>query len=202
MIANAARTPNLTLLLSDPKGVEFAPYRDDRLGDLIQEITSNYHDTIRMLAWLVNEMEDRYSHLMQMGFQSIDQMRRPFSRIMVIIDEVADLILMDGRSRRFEELIVKLAQKCRAAGIYLVVATQRPSVDILTGLIKANFEGRLSCRVSSRIDSQVILDHPGAELLVGRGDAIFKNRNFNSARLQVAFVKPEETVRYYIKNNA
>lgn len=186
LISNAQRTPNLELFLSDPKSVEFSPYRDSNYESLISCITTNYSETIEMLESLVSEMENRYQTLMRLGFQSIQQMRFPFSRIMVIIDEVADLILADGRSHLFEELVVKLAQKSRAAGIYLILATQRPSVDVLTGLIKANFEARLACRVSSRVDSQVILDQPGAEHLLGKGDAIFKNRNYQSVRLQIA----------------
>lgn len=200
LIANAARTKDLILMLSDPKGVEFSPYRNSRLSEFIPIIAINYDQTLQMLSNLLIEMEDRYSMLMRLGVQSIEQMKSPFSSIMVIIDEVADLILMDGRTRKFEELLVKLAQKCRAVGIYLVIATQRPSVDVLTGLIKANFEARLSCKVSARVDSHVILDHSGAEFLMGCGDAIFKNRSFNSVRLQVAFVTPEETVNYYLRN--
>lgn len=199
LIANAARIPNTVLMLSDPKSVEFAPYRKPELKEFVPVICSSYDATVRMLESLVCEMEARYANLLRLGLQSIDQMRSPFDKIIVIIDEVADLILSDGRSHRFEELVVKLAQKSRAAGIYLVLATQRPSVDVLTGLIKANFEARLSCRVSSRVDSGVILDHPGAEHLMGRGDAIFKNRMYDSVRLQVAFVKPEETVSYLMQ---
>lgn len=201
LVANAARTPNMTLMLSDPKGVEFAPYRVNSMSQFIPVIATNYIETVDMLTELVDEMERRYHHLRNEGLQSIDQMFSPFDKIMVIIDEAADLILMDGRSHRFEELVVRLAQKSRAAGIYLVLATQRPSVDVLTGRIKANFEARLACRVSSRIDSGVILDHPGAENLIGRGDAIFKNRTYDSVRLQVAFAKPEDTIKYFEKNN-
>jgi len=180
--------------------VEFAPYRKPQLKEFIPVIATSYDETILMLEGLVSQMEVRYNNLLRLGLQSIEQMRSPFDKIIVIIDEVADLILSDGRSHRFEELVVKLAQKSRAAGIYLVLATQRPSVDVLTGLIKANFEARLSCRVSSRVDSGVILDHAGAEHLCGRGDAIFKNRNHNSVRLQIAFTKPEDTINYLIKN--
>lgn len=200
LIANAARTPNTILMLADPKSVEFAPYRKPELQNFIPVISTSYDTTVRMLEGLVNEMENRYANLLRLQLQSIEQMKSPFDKIIVIIDEVADLILSDGRSHKFEELVVKLAQKSRAAGIYLVLATQRPSVDVLTGLIKANFEARLSCRVSSRVDSGVILDHPGAEHLMGRGDAIFKNRNHNSVRLQIAFVKPEDTISYLAKN--
>lgn len=199
LIANAARTPNTILMLSDPKSVEFAPYNRAELRDFIPVISTSYDATVHMLEGLVHEMENRYSNLLRLGLQSIEQMRSPFDKIIVIIDEVADLILSDGRSHRFEELVVKLAQKSRAAGIYLVLATQRPSVDVLTGLIKANFEARLSCRVSSRVDSGVILDHPGAEHLMGRGDAIFRNRNHNSVRLQIALATPEDTINYLTK---
>lgn len=199
LIANAARTPNTTLMLADPKNVEFAPYRRTELKGFIPVISSSYEETLQMLENLVKEMDLRYANLLSLGLQSVEQMYSPFDKILVILDEVADLMLSDGRTRRFENLVVKLAQKSRAAGIYLVLATQRPSVDVLTGLIKANFEARLSCRVSSRIDSGVILDHPGAEHLLGRGDAIFKNRFYNSVRLQVALANPKDTVEYLLK---
>lgn len=201
LIANAARTYGMELYLVDPKCVEFAAYRDVRMSPLVKGITTSYQGTLHMLQDLVDEMSRRYETMMELGYQSIEQMPAPFRKIMVIIDEVSDLILMDGRTHRFEELLVKLAQKCRAAGIYLVLATQRPSVDVLTGLIKANFEGRLACRVSSNVDSRVILDHPGAENLIGKGDAIFKNRIFNSVRFQVAYTTSHDVVSRYLKNS-
>lgn len=200
LIANLARIPNTVLYLSDPKSVEFAPYRVPEANGFIQTICTSYESTVSMLEDIVLEMETRYESLCKFGLQSIEQMKYPFDKIVVIIDEVADLILSDGRTHKFENLIVKLAQKSRAAGIYIVLATQRPSVDVLTGLIKANFEARLSCRVSSRIDSQVILDCPGAENLMGRGDAIFKNRVYDNIRIQVAYTKPENTIKYLREN--
>lgn len=197
LIANASRTHGMELYLVDPKCVEFASYRDPKMAPLIKGITTTYHGTLQMLQDLVEEMNRRYEAMMELGIQSIEQMAAPFRKIMVIIDEVSDLILQDGKTHRFEELLVKLAQKCRASGIYLVLATQRPSVDVLTGLIKANFEGRLACRVSSNVDSRVILDHPGAENLIGKGDAIFKNRIFDSVRFQVAYTTAQSVVSRY-----
>lgn len=196
LMANAVRTPNLRIYLVDPKGVEFAPYTNLCMKRIVWQTAQHYAETIEMLNDLVQEMEERYEMLMELGCSSIDQAPWLFDKILVIIDEVSDIMMIDGRVKRFESLIVKLAQKCRAVGMYMVLATQRPSVDVLTGLIKANFEARLACRVSSRVDSQVILDHPGAEHLVGRGDAIFKNRVCDSVRLQIAYVKPQDTIEY------
>ncbi len=116
---------------------------------------------------------------------------------MVIIDEAADLMLFNKRDKTFENLVVRLAQKARAAGIYMVLATQRPSVDVLTGLIKSNFPARLACRVSTKVDSRVVLDQHGAENLAGRGDAILKQPAGEATRFQVAFVDPKQTVNQY-----
>ena len=200
LVANAVRTSRVRLYLVDPKGVEFAPYRHASMKNVVWNISQKYDETIYMLEGLIDEMEQRYAILQQEGFSSLEQAPWMFDKILVVIDEVADIILLDGRSKRFENLVVKLAQKSRAAGIYLTLATQRPSVDVLTGLIKANFEARLSFKVTSQVDSRVILDHSGAEHLVDRGDAIFKNRAFNSVRLQTAFVRPQDTVQYCVSN--
>ena len=129
----------------------------------------------------------------EMGIQSIEQQPNIFDKIMVVIDEAADLILYN-KTKDFEQLVVRLAQKARAAGIYLVLATQRPSVDVLTGLIKSNFPARVSCKVSTKIDSRVVLDQHGAENLAGRGDAIIKQPSSNATRFQVAFVDPKDTI--------
>lgn len=200
IIYNLSLIKNTKIYLSDPKLVEFSIYKNPKLSSLFPLIVSSYEETVSMLRFLVDEMENRYEDLASAGLQSIEGMKYPFDKIVVIIDEIADLILMDGKTHILENLIVKLAQKSRAAGIYLILATQRPSVEVLTGLIKANFEGRLACRVSSRIDSQVILDRPGAEHLLGRGDALFKNRNHNLVRFQVGYVNPQKTIESYAKN--
>ena len=201
LIANAAKRQDVKLYLVDSKGVEFSEYSSDDMSDLVWGITNTYASTIHLLEHLVEVMESRYKALVQFGFRSIEQAPNIFDKILVIIDEVSDLMLMDDRRKIFETLIIKLAQKSRAAGIYLVLATQRPSADILTGLIKANFQARLACRVSSRVDSQVILDTPGAELLLGRGDAILRNYMHDNVRFQVAFADPQETVSNYLSQN-
>lgn len=200
LIANATKLDGLRLMLVDPKGVEFEPYRHPVLNDLVCQITNDYTQTCDMLEALVEEMETRYQALKLAKLSSIEQEPDIFDKFLVIIDEASDLMMMDGKTKKFENLIVKLAQKSRAAGIYLVLSTQRPSTDVLTGLIKANFEARLSCKVSSRVDSQVVLDQPGAELLVGKGDAILKNAANDFTRLQIAYADPKETVKCFINN--
>lgn len=197
MIANAAKHEDVTLYLCDPKGVEFNHYRDEKTNKLIAGIASSYDETLEMLDYLIEEMEDRYKILAEYKKQSIEQFPNTFNKIMFIIDEASDLMLQD-RSKQFETKLVRLAQKSRAAGIYLVLGTQRPSVDVITGLIKANFEGRIACRVSSKTDSQIILGIPGAERLVGKGDAIISTKVHNFARMQIAHITPEEILEKYI----
>lgn len=193
LIANALNSPNLSLFLVDPKQVEFSPYKDSTYK--IKNIVSSYQDTIDLLEGLRVEMEVRYKYLADKKVSANHQLKRPMIEYMVIIDEISDLMLQDGRTKRLENLLVGLAQKSRAAGIYLVLATQRPSVKCLTGQIKANFEARVACRVSSRVDSQVILDHPGAESLLGRGDAIIKTRLHDSVRFQVGYSDAQSALR-------
>ena len=153
-----------------------------------------------MLEYLHRQMEDRYELLARHGVQQLAEKPGLFPQLLVVIDEVADLMLQDKttRTKRFESLVVSLAQKCRAAGIYLVLATQRPSTDVLTGLIKANFPARISCKVATRVDSQVILDSPGAECLLGRGDAILQSPVNDRIRFQVAYTEAKNTVRDYM----
>jgi len=187
IIANALTRKDIKLYLIDPKqGVEFIKYKDKA------KIITNYNDTVKKLKDLHEEMENRYQMMGRFGFSSIKQMKNQF-KIMVIIDEISDLMLMDSDKSSLtrglmERLLVSLAQKARAAGIYLVAATQRPSVDVLTGILKTNFPARIACQVSSRVDSQVILDMPGAESLLGKGDAIIKTGKHNYVRFQSAYV--------------
>ena len=127
-----------------------------------------------VLAWVVHEMERRYTAMSQVGVRNVHEYRKaghaiPF--LVVIIDELADLMMVAGKE--VEMHIVRIAQMARAAGIHLIVATQRPSVDVMTGLIKVNFPSRLAFRVSSKIDSRTILDSQGAEKLLGRGDMLY-----------------------------
>lgn len=186
---------DIEVYLVDPKVVEFNSY--EKLNKLIASVAYTYDKTLSMLKILRQKMEARYKAMAQYGIQSIKEMPYLFPQTVVIIDEVADLMLQDKKSHEFETGIVKLAQKARAAGIYLVLATQRPSKDVLTGLIKANFPARISCKVSSRVDSQVVLDSPGAESLLGRGDAILQSPIYDRVRFQAAFCEPEYVIEKY-----
>jgi S-DNA-T family DNA segregation ATPase FtsK/SpoIIIE len=193
-------TPDeLKLLLVDPKLLELSMY--EGIPHLIADVVTNPKRAAAALAGIVHKMEERYQMMAALGVRSIDQFNArveeelragkttfrlkpkpgetegrelPFSRlpyIVVVIDELADLMVVSARD--VEEALQRLAQMARAAGIHLVLATQRPSVDVLTGVIKANFPARLSFQVSSRTDSRTILDQNGAEHLLGQGDMLF-----------------------------
>lgn len=194
LIANAAKHRDVKLYLVDTKKVEFSPYDKAEFSGLVSSVAKDYASACNLMDHLMNLMEMRYSYLDSIGASNINQIPLSMDKIVVIIDEMADLMLAD-RSGQFENSLVKLAAKSRAAGIYIVAATQRPSVDVITGLIKANFPARLACKVSSRVDSQIILDYPGAENLMGQGDAIFKSPTCDSIRLQVAYVSAKETAK-------
>lgn len=191
IIANAARRKDTKLFLIDTKKVEFTPYENSI--ELVDGVATDYISAVSILEHLYEVMESRFNYLNEIGCSSIEQDPDMMDKILVIIDEAADLMLMD-KTGQFESYLVRLAAKSRAAGIYIVLATQRPSVDVLTGLIKANFPARLACKVSSRIDSQIIIDRPGAEHLLGKGDALFKSPTNDDVRLQIAYVKPSETI--------
>jgi len=192
LIFNAIRRNDTQLFLVDTKRVEFNVYNDVKFNKTIWSVSDDYDSAVSMLNRAHQLMESRYKFLAERGLQSIEQAPFIFSKIVIIIDEVADLMLFN-KSKEFETLVVRLAQKARAAGIYMVLATQRPSVDVLTGLIKSNFPARLSCRVSTKMDSRVVLDENGAEGLAGRGDAILKIPSENSnIRFQISYVNPME----------
>ena len=168
---------NLKLMLIDPKMLEFSIYND--IPHLITPIITDATKAIAALSNMVGEMERRYKMMAESRTKNIDnyneKMKKkggePFPFIVVVIDELADLMMNGGKDVEFS--IARLAQMARAAGIHLIVATQRPSVDVVTGLIKANLPARLSYRVGQRIDSKVILDALGADSLLGKGDALF-----------------------------
>ena len=206
----------MKLILVDPKQVEMAPYED--IPHLITPVINEPEKTISALKWAVNEMERRYkllaSHkvkdiatynkLIQQGSKKItvaDENGIPQEHqdgampyIVIVIDELADLMMV--ASRDVEALIVRLAQKARAVGIHLVLATQRPSVDVITGLIKANVPARIAFTVASQIDSRTILDQVGAEKLLGQGDMLLLTPSMSKPkRIQGAWVTDEEVVK-------
>lgn len=184
LIYNVLKVPQTQLFLIDTKRVEFSHYH--RLA----KVANSYSTSLILLDNLIEIMEQRYKILAQLKLRSVVEAPQLFSKIVLIIDELADLFLSDQDSQLQNQLI-KLAAKSRAAGIYLIVATQRPSVDVVTGLIKANFPGRIALRTASKIDSQVVFDAPGAECLLGNGDAWFRNPNHVPTRLQVAYCDPQ-----------
>ncbi len=191
---------DLRVILVDPKRVELTHFANvpHLLGPVITEI----EDVIRALTWLLLQMDDRYRAFERVharNLRSYNTWARRHQRptlpyIVLVIDELADIMLAAGD--QVEQMLIRLAQMARATGIHLVVATQRPSVDVITGLIKANFPARLAFAVTSQVDSRVILDTPGAETLLGRGDALFLSPDKPAPmRLQGAFVSDEEVDR-------
>ena len=189
----------LKLMMIDPKMLEFAMYDD--IPHLITPVITEPKKAITALANMVGEMERRYKIMAEKRTKNIDNYNakiktdgsgdEPMPFIVIIIDELADLMMNGGKE--VENSIARLAQKSRACGIHLIVATQRPSVDVVTGIIKANLPSRLSYRVSQRIDSKVILDSMGAESLLGQGDALFTPPGtVGLVRLHAPWVKEEE----------
>lgn len=179
----------LKFVMIDPKRVELVQFKD--LPTLIPPIIYDTSKAVKALYWLLDIMEKRYENFEASGVRDINSYRKNIGslhRIVVVIDEAADLILQGrekGDGNTAEQAIIRLAQKGRAAGIHLIVGTQRPSVDVISGLMKANFPTRIAFTTSSRVDSQVILDQPGAEELTGKGDMLFLDpRSRGLQRLQ------------------
>jgi len=203
---------DMRLIMVDPKMLELSVYED--IPHLLVPVVTDPHKANKALAWTVYEMERRYQQMSQakvrnvLGYNKMvasgkleddpdnhDENRirhahLPF--IVVIIDELADLMMVAGKE--VEMSICRIAQKARAAGIHLVLATQRPSVDVITGLIKANLPSRIAFQVSSRIDSRTILDQMGAEQLLGMGDALFLDGGREIVRVHGAFISDEEVI--------
>lgn len=186
---------DLKLIMVDPKVVELAPYND--IPHLLTPVISDPEKCISALKWAVAEMERRYRALADEGKRNIEEYNNlkkeegmPY--IVIVIDELADLMMMAARD--VEALIVRIAQKARAVGLHLVLATQRPSVDVITGLIKANVPARIAFAVASQIDSRTIIDQMGAEKLLGKGDMLFSTTDMpRPKRVQGAFISTEET---------
>ena len=205
---------NLKLLLIDPKMLELSVYDD--IPHLITPVITDMQKAANGLNWCVKEMDKRYKLMSMLGVRSLEGFNQkalkpssipqeqkellieelngeitPLPYIVVVIDELADLMMVTGK--KVEQLIARLAQKARASGIHLVIATQRPSVDVITGLIKANIPSRMSFLVSSKVDSRTILDQGGAEQLLGKGDMLFIEPGTSiPKRIHGAFIKDEE----------
>jgi S-DNA-T family DNA segregation ATPase FtsK/SpoIIIE len=204
-----ATPEEVRFLMIDPKRIELSTY--EGIPHLLHPVVVNPKEATTALHWAVAEMEKRYALLSELSVRNIegynqkaktlkfeaeegDAPPRNLPYIVVVIDELADLMLVSSRDT--EEYLIRLAQKARASGIHLLVATQRPSVDVITGLIKANFPTRISFQVSSKADSRVILDHVGAERLLGMGDLLFiPPGTSHLKRIHGAFVSEAEVER-------
>lgn len=201
-----SRTPDeLKVILIDPKRLEFAPYSD--IPHLLFPIVTNPNEAAPILQWVLGEMERRYEIMAKAGVRNIgdyhhipeaqrkslerdcDVKRMPY--IVIMVDELADLMMVAGKD--IEVHVARIAQMARAAGIHMIVATQRPSVDVVTGLIKVNFPSRIAFRVSTKVDSRTIIDSMGAEKLLGKGDMLYMSpARATLQRLHGPFISDEE----------
>ena len=211
-----ARPDEVKFMMVDPKMVELSVYND--IPHLLIPVVTNPRKASRALQKVVDEMENRYELLSKVGASNIagynakiaeynasqpEYKQIPLPLIVVIVDELADLMMV--ASKEVEDAIIRLGQKARAAGIHMILATQRPSVDVISGLIKANVPSRIAFAVSSGTDSRTILDENGAEKLLGRGDMLFKPIDENHpVRLQGSFISDEDVERIvtFVKNQA
>jgi S-DNA-T family DNA segregation ATPase FtsK/SpoIIIE len=184
---------NTKLALIDPKYVEFLCYKD--IKDLIYPIANYSNEAQSILSDLVCEMDSRFRLMSKLYVKDISEYnkiksKKPLPYIVLIIDEFSDL--MQTSKKEFQDELCRLAQKSRACGIHIIIATQRPSADVITGIIKANFPARVSCKVTSAINSRVILDQKGAEKLLGNGDAIIDSPVYNMLRFKGAYLNTKD----------
>lgn len=188
IIANTLKYSSCHTILIDPKNIEFKEY--ENLTNHSISVSSSYDDAVFALDKAIEIMNFRYLK-MRSGI-SVDN----FPPVIIVIDEFSDLILQDF-NKSFYSKLCSLAQKCRAAKIHIILATQRPSANVLDGAIKANFPARIACRVASFVDSKVILDYGGAENLAGSGDAILKNSKYDYCRFQAGYTTGSDVVNYF-----
>ena len=187
---------NCKLILIDPKMLELSVYQG--IPHLLSPVITEPKKAKSALKWTVNEMENRYREMAEEGVRNIssynDKAQKEGKKIMpyivVVVDEMADLMLSSGKE--IESYIQRLAQMARAAGVHIIMATQRPSVDVITGTIKANFPTRISFQVTSKIDSRTILGEQGAELLLGKGDMLFMSSASRTIRIHGPYVSDRE----------
>ncbi len=199
-----ASPSEVKLVLVDPKRVEMIHYTG--IPHLLTPVITDYNEVINVLHWVVNEMEMRYKKFSEVGVRNIDTYNemsgfQSMPYIVVVVDELAEI--MFSSPVEVEEKITRIAQKSRATGIHMVLATQRPSVDVITGLIKANIPCRIAFKVASQVDSRVILDLPGAEKLLGKGDMLYLPPDqAKPVRIQGAFVSDKDiaSLTSYLKN--
>lgn len=194
VIASIINNKNTDFIMVDTKKVELSVYHN--LNSLLFPVCTNCEQTIVALNWVVTEMTKRYSLFEKNGVRNIKEYnelhKKKMNRIVIIVDELADLMMTS--TKEVEGLICRIAQLSRASGIHLVIATQRPSHEILTGLLKANLPTRIAFAVNTKVNSRVILDRNGAEELLGKGDMLFLNGNGDIERLQSTFITTEEVI--------
>lgn len=180
IIANLYNYNNVQLILIDPKNIEFGMYSKGMRNTYVGH---TYNDALKTLSSLTELMNNRYDMLRK----GMHISKLPY--VVLIIDEFSDLIMQDKNNEFYTQLCT-LAQKCRAAKIHIILSTQRPSVNVINGTIKANFPARICCQVSSAIDSRIVLDQSGGENLLGKGDAILKDNRCE--RFQIAYINPKD----------
>lgn len=205
-----AKPDEVKLILIDPKKVEFADYNG--IPHLLVPVVTEPKKAAGSLSWAVLEMERRFSEIQEVGARNLEEYneitadnpeKEYIPQVVIVIDELADLMMT--APGEVESSICRLAQKARAAGMYLIIGTQRPSVDVITGLIKANVPSRIACKVASQVDSRTILDIAGAEKLMGKGDMLYNPVGvLKPLRVQGAFVEGREVIAIctYLKQAA